>query len=110
MSETGDLSDPEIQIFSEESVAVSVVGTVGGVCDFLQGFVYSKAVFKLTSVREVYRVLIEECALEFFTELVMFVILNGSSTNISGVGIGESFLSSRVVGRRDTGSCILFFF
>jgi hypothetical protein len=35
MPETGDLSDPEIQIFSEQSVALSVFRGRGRVGDFL---------------------------------------------------------------------------
>lgn len=89
MPETGDLSDPEIQILREESVAVSVVGTVGGVCYFLQSFVYRKSVFELTSVREVDMILVEECALEFFTESIVVVILDYGLGDVCFVGAGK---------------------
>lgn len=85
MPEAGDLSNPEIQIFSEEIVTFSVCGVRGRVGDFLQGFVDGKAVFELTSVREVDRILVEERTLEFFTECVVVVILENCFGNVSFV-------------------------
>lgn len=91
MSETGDLSDPEIQILCEEIVTFSVGWGRGRVSDFLQSLVYSETVFELTSIREVNRILVEECALEFLTELVVVSILSDSGVDIFGIRVVEGF-------------------
>lgn len=97
MSETGDLSEPEIEIFSEEEVTVPVIRGTGHVCDFLQSLVYSEAVFKLTSIGEVDMILVEECALKFFSESVVVVILDYSLGDVCFVGRGKSFGRDRAV-------------
>ena len=95
MPEAGDLSDSEIEIFSEEIVALSVVRGTGGVCDFLQGFVDGEAVFELTSIGEIDRVLVEEYALKFFAELVLVVVLSDSGVDIFGMRVEECFCGER---------------
>lgn len=97
MSETGDLSDSEIQILSEEVVALSVVRGRGRVGDFLQSFVDGETVFKLTSVTEVDMIGVEECALEFLTESVVVVILKNCLGDVSFVGSVELVRGYRTV-------------
>ena len=96
MSETGDLSDPEIQIIREEIVTLSVFGTVGRVGDFLQGFVYRKSVFELTPVRKIYVILVEKATLKLFSESVVVVILENCFGNVLVIRVEESVGRERV--------------
>lgn len=57
---------------------------------------YSKAVFELTSIGEVDRIRVEECALKFFTELVVIVVLENCFGNVLGIGVEELVGGERV--------------